>query len=87
MRRALDREIDQVGQGELGPSQVELTSGTMPPEDGSDLEVDEFRGGQVFTSKSRASQVAIATVVSQRDREHAGINDEHARTAMCSPIP
>jgi hypothetical protein len=87
MRRALEREIDQVGHGELGPSKVELTAGTMPPEDGSDLEVNELRGSQVFTAKSRASQVAIAIVVSQRDHEHAGINDEHARTAMCSPMP
>ena len=44
----LDRQVDQIGQGELGPSDVKMASGELPAKDGGHLEVDQFRGCQVF---------------------------------------
>lgn len=58
-----------------------MTCGEMPAQNGSDLEVDEVGRGQVLTAKALTSQVAVAAVVGQRHYEHAGINDEHVRTA------
>ncbi len=43
MRCPLDREVDQIGQGELGPSDVEMAPSEPPTQDGGHLEVDQFR--------------------------------------------
>ena len=87
MRCPLDREVDQIGQGHLGPSDVEMASGELPAQDGGHLKVDQFRGCQVFATESRPGLVAIPTVVSQHDGKDARINDEHARSGARSPTP
>ena len=84
---SLDRQIDQVGQRELGPPDVEMSSGELPAKYGGNLEVDQFGGCQLFTAKSRPRLVTIPTVISQRDGKDACINDEHARTGARSRMP
>lgn len=44
MRCPLDREVDQIGQGEVGASYVEMASGELSAKDRGDLEVDQVRG-------------------------------------------
>lgn len=87
MRCPLEGQVDQVVQGELSPPRVQVVAGQSPAEDRSYLEVDELRCGELFTVETRASLVAIATVVSQRNHEHAGVNDEHVPTAAHSLMP
>lgn len=83
----LEGEVDQIGQGELGPPDVEVASGELPAKDGGDLEVNQFRGGQMFTTESCPGLLAVPAVVSQRDGQDARVNDEHARTGARSPTP
>lgn len=84
---SLDREIDQVGQRELGPPDVEMSSGELPAKYGGNFEVDQFGGCELFTTESRPRLVAIPTVVSQRDGKDVRVNDEHARTGARSRMP
>ena len=84
---ALQRHVDQVSQGELGSAYVEMTSREPPSQHGGDLEVDQLRGGHLLASEPGPGPVPIASVVSQCDRKHACVNDEHARTSRCSPLP
>ncbi len=87
MRCPLDREVDQIGQGEVGASYVEMAAGELPAKDGGNLEVDQFRGRQVFATESRPGLVAIPAVVSERDGKDARVNDEHVRSGARSPTP
>ena len=82
----LEREVDQICQGELGPPEVEVTPDEAPADYRGDLEVDQFGGSQLFTAKALSRLVAVPAVIGERDREHAGVNDEHARTAVCSQL-
>ena len=81
----LEREVDEIGQGELGPSDIEMASGELSANHGGHVKVDQFRGGQVFTTEPRPGFVAVRTVVSQRDGKDPGVNDERARTGARSP--
>ena len=73
----LEGEVDQICQGELGPSKVEVTSDEAPAEYRSDLEVDQFRGSQLFTARALSSLVAVPTVIGERDRAAAGTHFLH----------
>ncbi len=84
---SLDRQIDQVGERELGPPDVEMSSGELPAKYGGNLEVDQFGGCQLFTTEPRPRLVAIPTVISEGDGKDACINDEHARTGARSRMP
>ncbi len=77
---SLQGKLHQISQGELGAAYIEMTSRESPPEYGRDLEVDQLRGGHVLASEPCPGPVAVPAVVSQRHDEHAGVNDEHART-------
>ncbi len=86
MRCPLEREVEQIGQGELSPSDIEMAPGELPAKNGGHLEVDQFRSSEVFATKPRPGFVAVRTVVSQRDGKDARVNDEHAQTGACSPM-
>lgn len=87
MRCPLDGKVDQVCQGEFGSPDIEMATGELPAKDRGHLEVDQFWGCQVFTTKSRSGLVAIPTVVSECDGKDARVNDEHAQTGVPSPRP
>lgn len=76
----LQGKIVEVGEGELGPSEIEVASREEPAEHRGDLEIDQFGSCQVFAAKTFARPIARATVVGQRDGKDTGVNDEHART-------
>lgn len=77
---SLDRDVDQIGQGEFCASGIEVAPGEPPAKHGRHLQVDQFRGCHLFTAESRPCLVAVLTVVSQRDGKDARVNDEHVRT-------
>jgi hypothetical protein len=72
----------QVRNGQCHPTRVQLTAAGQAPPHGDHLEVDQARGGQSVTAQARSQRVAVLAVVEKCDGEDAGVNDEHARSAV-----
>lgn len=85
MRCPPEREVDQIGQGKLGPPSVQMARGELPAKDRGHLEVDQFRRGQVLAAEPRPGLVTVPPVVCERDGEDTRVNDEHVRTEVSSP--
>jgi hypothetical protein len=73
------REMAQVLERHLGTTIGEATGCGLPSQDGGDLEVDERRSSQLFTSEPLARGVAICTVICNGWGEHARVDDDHRR--------
>ena len=77
MRRALDRHRRQVIQREIGSSDVKRSGDHLPPQYRKYFKVQQIRGDEVLSAEPPSYRVPVDSVISQRDREDAGINDEH----------
>lgn len=87
MRGALDRHRAQVVQREIGSSDVERSGDHPPTQYRNNFEIQELRGDEILSTEPPSSSVPIGAVISQRNREDAGINDEHGRFIAWRPRP
>ncbi len=71
----------QVRHRKGGSSSADPASQHLTPQHGRHLQIDQLGGGQVLVSQSGAGHNPVRPVVGQRDDEHAGLNDQHARGA------
>jgi len=81
VRRPFHRNALEIFEGQVGSSRKNLPRSGQPTQGGKHFEIDQFGRHETFTAKSRADGVAVRAVIDQRHQEHAGVNDDHGRTA------
>lgn len=87
MRRALDRELEEIVEGQSGPSRVELSCRKLTAQHRDDLEIDQLGRSQILTAQAPTCSVAVGAVVCQGSRQYARVNDEHGRFGQPWPRP
>ena len=68
MRRPLDREVEQIVEGQSSPSRVELSRRKLTAQHRGDLEIDQLGRSDVLTTQAPARSVAVRAVVAQGGR-------------------
>ena len=77
MRRAPDRELEEIVEGQSSPSRVEPSHRKLTAQHRGDLEIDQLGRSDVLTTQAPPRGVTVRTVVAQGGRENARVNDEH----------
>ena len=87
MRRALDRDIEEIVESQSIPSTVELSDRKLAAQHRDDLEIDQLGCSQTMTAQAHARNVAVLAVICQGGRQYARVNDEHGRFERLWPRP
>ena len=83
----MDRQFEEILERQASPSRIEPSHRVLTAQHRDDLEVDQLGGGEILTAEVPARSVAVGTVVAQRGRQHARVNDEHGRFGRLWPRP